>query len=137
MPSTVLYTVCYSDFYGTQRNILATARKLDPERFTPLVAAPGGEMFFSELKKENIPVVEMPFTNVADTGTIIAIRRLINQNNVAIIHAHLGISTFLSLAASTVADGVPVISTRHFIEDRYSTLRSRLKYTAYLNMYKR
>ncbi len=136
MQHTVLYTVCFSDFYGTQRNVLSTASRLDSTRYRPLVAAPHGAAFFKALKSAGVKVFPLPFENVFDIGTAYSLSRIIRRENVSLVHAHLGISTVLSLTASTMSGGVPVIATRHFIEDRYATIKNRVLYFSYMKMYR-
>jgi len=134
LPRTVLYTVCFSDFYGTQRNVFAAARRLDPNRYRPIVAAPEGD-FFNVLKESGIAAIPLPFKGVADFSTALALRRIIRDNKVSLVHAHLGISAVLSLLASGMAGGVPVIATRHFIDHRYSTIKNKLLYNVYRLLY--
>jgi glycosyltransferase involved in cell wall biosynthesis len=136
LPETILFTVCDSEFYGTQRNILSTAGRLDPARYIPIVAAPRGADFNSRLERAGIETIALPFKGLSDTATAAALRKLIRSRNVSLVHAHLGISTFLSLAAAAFTR-TPVIATRHFIEDRYTTIESSLAYSAYRNVYRR
>ena len=136
MPETVLCTICFSDYYGAQRNVASTARSLDPSRYRTVVAAPHGDHFFRALQQAGADTVELPFRNLFDSRTTLGIAAAARRHRASLIHAHLGISTLLSLAASRLAGGIPVIATRHFVTDRYSTISSPLIYNAYRNMYK-
>lgn len=136
MPETVLYTLCDSAFYGTQRNVLSTARRLDPARYRPVVAAPRREPFFRLLEAAGVETFDIPFKKISDALSAAALGRLIRRRNVKLVHAHLGVSTFLSLAAASLT-GVPVIATRHFIEDRYTTIRSPFLFKTYRGVYSR
>ncbi len=101
-----------------------------------MVAAPHGEAFFKALNSAGVKVFPLPFKNVFDIGTAVSLSRIIKSEGVSLVHAHLGISTVLSLAASRLSGGVPVLATRHFIEDRYATIQSKLLYNTYLRMYR-
>ncbi|HOY62362.1 MAG TPA: hypothetical protein PK745_04210, partial [bacterium] len=63
-PAAVLYVVCDSDLYGTQRNILSAARRLDPARHKPLVASPPRGRFTEALRAERIPHFPVPLANL-------------------------------------------------------------------------
>jgi glycosyltransferase involved in cell wall biosynthesis len=117
--------------------VLSTASCLDPARYTPIVAAPRGDRFFQALDSAGVRTVPLPFSGITDIGTVASLRRFILDNDVALIHAHLGISTILSLAASELAGGIPVVATRHFIGDRYTTIGNKALYNIYLEMYRR
>ncbi|MFC1474845.1 glycosyltransferase family 4 protein [bacterium] len=135
MPETVLYTICYSDYYGTQQNVVSTVRSLDRSRYRPVVAAPYGEHFVRELERSDTEFVDLPFLNLFDVKTAAGIAAAARRRRASIIHAHLGISTLLSLAASRMAGGVPVVATRHFIKDRYSTISNPLTYNVFRKTY--
>jgi len=100
-----------------------------------LVAAPQGETFFNALKSAGMKFFPLPFKNVYDIGTAVSLSRIIRSEGVSLVHAHLGISTALSLAASRMSGQVPVLATRHFIEDRYTTVKSKILYNSYKRMY--
>ncbi len=136
-PAAVLYVVCDSDLYGTQRNILSAARRLDPARHMPLVASPPRGRFTDALRAERIPHFPVPLANLRDASSVAALRNIIATENVAIVHAHLGISAFLSLAAARLSGNPPVVATRHFIEDRYATISNPALKRLYTRIYAR
>jgi glycosyltransferase involved in cell wall biosynthesis len=136
-PAVVLYVVCDSDLYGTQRNILSSARRLDPDRHKPLVASPARGRFVDALRHERIPHFPLPLANLRDTSSVAALRNIIATENVSLVHAHLGISAFLSLAAARLSGNLPVVVTRHFIEDRYATISNPALKRLYAGIYAR
>jgi glycosyltransferase involved in cell wall biosynthesis len=136
LPRTVLYTICYSDFYGAQRSVLSTAANLDPGRYAPVVAAPhGGGAFFGALAAAGVHSVPLPFKNVFDAETLRGLCRVIREKDVELIHAHLGISAALSIAASALSRNIPVVVSRHFIEDRYTTIGIPALFRVYRGIY--
>ncbi|MFH1539010.1 MAG: glycosyltransferase [bacterium] len=133
--ANVLHVICVSDFYGTQRSVLSTARSVDPGRFRCMVAAPFGEAFFSELERAGIPAFEVPMRNLSDVGSMRNLASIIRKESVDIVHCHLGISTFLGLLAARLAGCRRRVVTRHFIRDRYTTVNPAV-YPLYLSIYR-
>lgn len=131
----VLYTICFSEFYGTQRSVLSTASGLDSSSYIPVVATPRDESFNCALEAAGIKTVNLPFKNVLDAGTIGGLCRVIGEMKIDLVHAHLGISTALSIAAAKLSGNVPVVVTRHFIEDRYTTIKNPAVRKAYNSVY--
>lgn len=137
LQKNVLYTICYSEFYGTQRSVLSVAAGLDPSRYVPVVAAPHDDAFYGALASAGIRTVPLPFKNVLDAGTIGGLCGIIGESKIDLIHAHLGISTALSIAASALSGNIPVVVTRHFIEDRYTTIKNPAVRKAYGGVYRK
>ncbi len=136
MPKKVLYSLCFSEFYGTQQSVLSTARSLDPENYIPIVAAPYGARLFDLLEKYGIEAVDVPFHSLYDIKSILKLKKIIAEKNIALIHAHLGISTFISIAAAS-RTRTPVVSTRHFINDRHTGISSPFLRSLYTTIYTR
>lgn len=135
MSYSILYTVCFSEVYGTQKAIISLASSLDYSKYTPIISAPESEELRSILQSRNIAFEPLPFSNIHDLKTITGLRNIIRNHNVSLIHANLGISTFLSLSASIFPPRVPVICTRHITNDRYTEIGNKLLYIGYKNMY--
>lgn len=136
MSYSILYTVCFSEIYGTQQAIISLASSLDRSRYTPIISAPESETIRNILHTRNIVFEPLPFSNISDLKTINGLRNIISKHNIALIHANLGISTFLSLSASIFPPRVPVICTRHITNDRYTEIENKLLYVGYKNMYR-
>lgn len=134
-PANVLHVICVSDFYGTQRSVLSTARSVSPDRFRCMVAAPRGDDFFAALERAGIPAFDVPMRNLSDLGSLRKLTSIIRKQSVDIVHCHLGISTFLGLLAARLAGCRRRVATRHFVSDQYTTV-SPAVYPLYLSIYK-
>lgn len=134
-PVHILHVVCFSHPYGVQRSILSTARSLDVARFRASVAAPPDEDFEAMLREAGVPFFPTPMAGLFDVGAVRRLARCIREQKVGIVHAHLGISSFLGLLASRRAGGMPVVVTRHFLEDRYTTIPNPLLRAVYRRVY--
>lgn len=135
MPDPVLFTVCFSELYGTQRSIISLASSLDPSRYVPIISAPESNAFRRELETRNILFEPLPFAGKFDFSTLSGLKKIIKKHNVSLIHANLGISAFLSVAASRISPGIPVIITRHITDDRYTEISDPVRLSIYKSMY--
>lgn len=122
----VLHIVCFPELYGTQRSLLSTVSCLDRGVFEPLVAAPADPDFAraaaAAAAAEFVPVRQQ---GLFDLESVRALRGLMRRRGVRIVHCHLGISSFLGLIAARPLR-IPVIVTRHFINDRYTEMKNPL-----------
>ncbi|MEW5946209.1 MAG: glycosyltransferase [bacterium] len=135
MRINVLHVVCISDFYGTQRSVLATVRSLDRDVFQCRVAAPFGEIFFGKLAGEGVPVHVVPMRGLWDLSSAVEIAGIIRREKIDVVHCHLGISTFLGLMGAALAGCGRRVVTRHFIRDRYTGVHPAA-YPFYLWIYR-
>jgi glycosyltransferase involved in cell wall biosynthesis len=130
----ILHVVCYPELYGTQRSLLSTVRCLDRTQFEPFVAAPANPEFRRAVRHAGAAMDAAPMRNALDMASAAALRKIIRGRGIHLVHAHLGISSFLATAAAASL-GVPVVLTRHFIEDRYAAAANPLKRMAYVRAY--
>lgn len=135
MPSSILFTICFSELYGSQQSIISLASSLDPGRYVPIISAPESEEFRAALTSKSIAFEPLPFADKLDFTTILGIRKILKKHNVSVIHANLGISSILSVAAAKIPPRFPVIITRHITDDRYTTINNPIKYAIYKTMY--
>lgn len=131
----VLYSICVSEMYGTQGNVLSTIRSLDPDRFSCVVAAPPGGGFLDAAARLGASVHEVPMRGLADAAALAALTRIIRKENIDIIHCHLGISSFLGILAAKAAGLRRRVVTRHFIRDQYTTVKPSV-YPVYRMVYR-
>lgn len=131
----VLHIVCFPELYGTQRNIFSTAKCLDRSLFEPLIAAPADPRFEGRAASAGAEFIPAPMRGLSDMKSVSLLRGVIRKKNIGLLHCHLGISSFLGLLAVRGMD-VPAVATRHFINDRYTTITNPAVYRAYLQMYR-
>ena len=115
--------------------MLSTVKCLDRDAFEPFVAAPADPDFERAVRTTNARLLPVPMRGLTDGPSMLSLRRHIKDLHIGLIHCHLGISSFLGLAAARPL-GVPAVVTRHFIQDRYTTINNPLLRGAYLSMYR-
>jgi glycosyltransferase involved in cell wall biosynthesis len=130
-PARVLYLNSSSGRYGADRQLVALATGLDPERYVPLVVLPAEGELADDLRSAGVEVEIQPlavlrralFTPrglaaVAGRAVIdaLGLRRLIRARRVAVVHSNT--SVILSGAVAARAAGVPhVFSVREIYTD--------------------
>jgi len=135
MKINVLHVICFSEFYGTQRSLLSTAKCSDTNRFHCIVAAPYREHFFDALARAGVETETVPMNGLGDFSSAMSLARIIRERNIHILHCHLGISTFLGLIGARLGGCRRVVVTRHFVRDRYTTVHP-VVYPFYLKIYR-
>ncbi len=130
-PARVLFLNSSSGRYGADRQLVALATGLDPERYVPMVVLPSEGELADDLRSVGVEVRIRPlavlrralFTPGGLAGVsaraaadAINLRRLIRARNVALVHSNT--SVILSGAAAARAAGVPhVFSVREIYAD--------------------
>ena len=130
-PARVLYLNSSSGRYGADRQLVALATGLDPERYVPLVVLPGEGELADDLRAAGVEVAIRPlavlrralFTprglaSVAGRAAVdtAGLRRLIRARGVSVVHSNT--SVILSGAVAARAAGVPhVFSVREIYAD--------------------
>ncbi|MFP4056871.1 MAG: glycosyltransferase [Candidatus Brocadiia bacterium] len=114
---------------GAERLVVELATRTDRQRFDPAVATFRQEAFAEELAAARRPVHVVPKRRPFDLRLVLALRRLLRRQGVALVHAHdIQSATYGALAARLVR--VPVVLTVHglgiFRQKRSATILPRL-----------
>ena len=113
----VLELITLSDWGGAQEHVFALARGFRGTFDVTVACAPGGPLV-ERLRREGIPVVEIPSLRrepspLDDLRTLVRLARWIRQERFALVHCHSTKAGLLGRIASRIA-GVPgIIFTAH------------------------
>lgn len=108
----VLHTEASVGFGGQEIRIVAEARWLLDHGWRALVAAQPGSPLLAEAERQGLPAVAVAMRRSFDFPALLALRRLIIDRDVALVHTHSSIDSWLGgLAARSCRR--PVVRSRH------------------------
>lgn len=116
-PLSLLLTVDSLSVGGAERHVVDLARAMRQRGTTVLVAAATGGPLAADLRAAGVPLWvmgERPMKRVADPEYATALRSLMSDRPVDLVHAHL----FASAAASAIATAeaaIPLVVTEHSV----------------------
>jgi glycosyltransferase involved in cell wall biosynthesis len=112
VPRLVLHTEASAGFGGQEIRIVAEARWLLEHDWRVLVAGQPGSRLLEECGRLAVPAVPLRMRRALDVTAVLALRRLITEQGVALVHTHSSIDSWLGgLAARSC--GRPVVRSRH------------------------
>jgi glycosyltransferase involved in cell wall biosynthesis len=112
MPSLVLHTESSVGFGGQELRIVAEARWLLDHGWRALVAGQPGSRLLEESGRLGVPAVAVRMRRAVDLGALRALRRLIEERGVALVHTHSSIDSWLAGLAGR-SRRRPVVRSRH------------------------
>ncbi len=118
MQSTILILITELDPGGAERLVLDLARSLDRTQFLPLVCALDGRGALAEqIQQQGIDVLDLGATSCFQLGVVWALRRILKERDVKLVHAHLFHAGVIGrLAAQPLK--IPVVYTCHIVDRR-------------------
>src|SRR4030095_9255216 len=125
-PRLVRHTEASVGFGGQEIRILAEARWLLDHGWDVLVAGPPDSRRLQESGRLAVPAVPVRMASAFDLRALGALRRLVRERNVALVHTHSSIDSWLGGPGGRTS-GRPVVRRRHVTISipRRRRLRSR------------
>jgi glycosyltransferase involved in cell wall biosynthesis len=111
-PQLVLHTEASVGFGGQELRILTESRWLLDHGWGALIAAQPGSPLLDESGRLGIPAVGVRMRRALDPPAFLALRRLIVERGVALVHTHSSVDSWLGGLAAR-ASGRPVVRSRH------------------------
>jgi glycosyltransferase involved in cell wall biosynthesis len=108
----VLHTEASVGFGGQEIRIVAEARWLIDHGWRALLAGQPGSRVLQEGERQRVPTVAVRMRRPLDLSALIALRRLMIDRDVALVHTHSSIDSWLGGLAAR-ACGRPVVRSRH------------------------
>lgn len=111
----VLEMIDRSSLGGGQAALLALAAHLDKERFEILISARDGGPLAEEARRLGFRFLPVPFKKTFSLSMTRKIRRVLEENEIDILHTHGGIAGLLGRRASGKSKTPAVVHTLHGI----------------------
>lgn len=108
----ILHTEASLGFGGQELRIVAESRWLREHDWDALVAAQPGSRLWDETRRAGVPAVPVRMRSAFDAPALLALRRLIAERGVALVHTHSSIDSWLGGLAGR-SRGRPVVRSRH------------------------
>ena len=108
----ILHTEASLGFGGQELRIVAESRWLRANGWDALVAAQPGSRLWDETQRVGVPAVAVRMRSTVDLPALLALRRLIAERGVALVHTHSSIDSWLGGVAGR-SRGRPVVRSRH------------------------
>jgi glycosyltransferase involved in cell wall biosynthesis len=108
----VLHTEASVGFGGQEIRILAEARWLLDHGWHVLVAGQPDSRLLHESARLGVPAVSVRMPRAFDLSALRALRRLVREHGVGLVHTHSSIDSWLGGLAGRTC-GVPVVRSRH------------------------
>jgi glycosyltransferase involved in cell wall biosynthesis len=112
LPRLVLHTEASSGFGGQEIRIVAEARWLLAHDWPVLVAGQPGSPLLAECARQGVPAVAVRMRRSIDLPAGLALRRLVRERGVALVHTHSSIDSWLGGLAGRSCRR-PVVRSRH------------------------
>jgi glycosyltransferase involved in cell wall biosynthesis len=108
----ILHTEASLGFGGQELRIVAESRWLRENGWDALVAAQPGSPLWGETQRVGVPAVAVRMRSTLDLPALLALRRLIAERGVALVHTHSSVDSWLGGVAGR-SRGRPVVRSRH------------------------
>jgi glycosyltransferase involved in cell wall biosynthesis len=102
-------------FAGTERHMLELAEGLVGEGLRPAVACPARSPLASLAGRAGHQVIEIEKRGALDFRAVMALRRLLREGELDLIHSHNGRTHLISTLAAVAAGRGAIVTTQHFI----------------------
>jgi glycosyltransferase involved in cell wall biosynthesis len=112
VPWLILHTEASVGFGGQEIRIVAEARWLLDHGWRALIAGQPGSRLLEESVRLGVPAVAVRMRRALDVPALLALRRLIAQRDVALVHTHSSIDSWLGGVAARSRHR-PVVRSRH------------------------
>jgi glycosyltransferase involved in cell wall biosynthesis len=112
----ILYVIWSLGLGGAEQVVISLAKGLDRSKFRPVICCLNDEgIFAGELKKDGIEVFAIKKAKGLDFSVVPKLVKIIRENNIRIVHAHLWGANFWGRFAAKAAK-VPVVVTEHNVD---------------------
>lgn len=111
-PPLILHTEASRGLGGQEIRILTESRWLLDHGWRPLVACQPGSPLLAEATAAAIPAVGVAMRGALDPRALLALRRLVRDRDVSLVHTHSSVDSWLATLAARWA-GRPVVRSRH------------------------
>jgi glycosyltransferase involved in cell wall biosynthesis len=108
----ILHTEASLGFGGQELRIVAEARWLRDHGWDALVATQPGSRLWEEARRVGVPALAVRMRSAFDVPALLALRRLIAEHQVVLVHTHSSIDSWLGGLAGRSC-GRPVVRSRH------------------------
>ncbi len=108
----ILHTEASLGFGGQELRIVAESRWLRENGWDALVASQPGSPLWDETQRVGVPAVAVRMRSTLDLPALLALRRLIAERSVALVHTHSSVDSWLGGVAGR-SRGRPVVRSRH------------------------
>jgi glycosyltransferase involved in cell wall biosynthesis len=108
----VLHTEASVGFGGQELRIVAEARWLLDHGWGALIAGQPGSRLLEESRRQAVPAVALRMRSALDLPALLALRRLLAERGVALVHTHSSIDSWLGGLAAR-SRRLPVVRSRH------------------------
>jgi len=132
---TILHTIETAGPGGAETVLLHLASRLNRDRFRSLALLPGKDWLSERLEEAGVPVHFVESNGWYDFRVPRAIRRLIREEGIDLIHSHLPGHNFYSSLAGSLA-GRPTVVTYHGAVElaRSSSVKDRIRLATVRNL---
>src|SRR6266496_1566650 len=110
----ILQVISSSRTSGAEKHLVVLSEWLRRRGHEVTAVCPAGGWLPDQLRGAGIPAIELPMHGAKSSGSILALRRVIRERKVDVVHTHLTRATYMGYFAGTLAH-VPVISTVHVL----------------------
>jgi glycosyltransferase involved in cell wall biosynthesis len=108
----ILHTEASLGFGGQEIRILTEARWLRDHGWNALIACQPASRLFAEAGAAGLEAVGVPMRGPVDVGAALALRRLMRDRAVALVHTHSSVDSWLATFAARSLR-LPVVRSRH------------------------
>ena len=109
---SVIHTEWSDGWGGQEHRIVTEMAAMQARGHRLLLATRASAKIAVKARALGIPVVELPFRNRLDLGTVLALRALVKRDGYQFIHTHSSIDTWLGGIAAKLS-GARFVRTRH------------------------
>ncbi len=110
----ILQVISSSRTSGAEKHLVVLSEWLRKRGHNITAVCPCGGWLPEQLRGAGIPTIELSMRGATSSATILALRRMVREQKVDVIHTHLTRATYMGYAAGHLAH-VPVISTVHVL----------------------
>ena len=110
----ILQVISSSRTSGAEKHLVVLSEWLQRRGHTVTAVCPPGGWLPDQLRIAGIPAIELPMHGARSSSTILALRRVVRERHVDVIHTHLTRATYMGYFAGNLSR-VPVISTVHVL----------------------
>jgi glycosyltransferase involved in cell wall biosynthesis len=110
----ILQVISSSRTSGAEKHLVVLSEWLRKRGHNVTAVCPPGGWLPEQLRDAGIPAIELPMHGSRSSSTILALRKVVREQKVDVIHTHLTRATYMGYFAGNLSH-VPVISTVHVL----------------------
>jgi glycosyltransferase involved in cell wall biosynthesis len=125
---SILHLSSEKTWRGGEQQIAYLLEELNKHGVRNHVAARKGSAFEAHCRKENIPLIALPFKNAIDIGTALAIKRYCREHGIDLVHMHSAKSHGLGVISHVFGNETPLVLSRRVMFSPKRSWFTRWKY---------